>query len=469
MTETAEPTRRPPLVAADLYDRVPCGLLTVAEDGQVLQVNATLASWLGMTGDELVEASIAELLEPAAQVFYHTRLLPAVLDHGEVREIAMSFRTTNEATLPVLVNARADSIDGAALVHLAVFDASQRQEFERQLLAARRSAEESQARTVALQNATTTFGDSESVEELAQALANSVQVALAAEGVAVFLKGHQTKHAGRTIPFDAALPPDGIPEEATQGTDVRMWSRGNSNSSPEVLTALTAAQIETMLVMPLLGRDAVVGHLGCYFAREPNLDEHTTELLRSLCRQAAQTISRLQLQTQLAAIALYDPLTGLANRALLRDHITRSVAAAQATHEPLALIFVDLDDFKSVNDELDHTAGDSVLKLIATRLRSSVRNDDLVCRYGGDEFIVVCQNTDEDAAATIAERIRVAIRQPLHTDGWQRTVTASVGVTVHAASLSHVLSGPDLLRVADRAMYRSKGRGKDQVSIITLG
>ncbi|MFP3380876.1 GGDEF domain-containing protein, partial [Bacillus sp. SIMBA_069] len=88
--------------------------------------------------------------------------------------------------------------------------------------------------------------------------------------------------------------------------------------------------------------------------------------------------------------------------------------------------------------------------------------DDLVCRYGGDEFIIVCRNTDHDAAAAIAERIRVAIKQPLHDDGWQRAITASVGVTVHRPGGSRVLDGPELLRVADKAMYRSKDRGKDQ-------
>lgn len=103
----------------------------------------------------------------------------------------------------------------------------------------------------------------------------------------------------------------------------------------------------------------------------PDLNESTAELLRSLCLQATQTISRLQLQKELSAIALYDPLTGFANRALLRNHITSAVTAAAAHEEPLALIFVDLDDYKSVNDELDHTAGDTVLKVIATRLTAT--------------------------------------------------------------------------------------------------
>lgn len=466
MTDTAEPTRQLVPAVADLYDRVPCGLLTVTDDGLIAQVNATFASWVGVNVSALIETPVTELLEPAAQIFYETRLLPAILE-GEVREIAMSFRTTDHTTLPVLVNARADNMHGTPLIHFAVFDASQRQEFERQLLAARRSAEESEARTVALQNATTTFGDSESVETLAQALAESVRGALGAEAVAVFLEDHEPRLAAGTVPVDAALLAGGIPEGPAGATDFQIWSTRNDDDDPAVLSALTAANMESMVSVQLLGRDGAVGHLGCYFSSEPELDEHTTQLLRSLCRQAAQAISRLKLQAQLAAIALYDPLTGLANRVLLRNHISAAVEAAAIRQEPVALIFVDLDNFKSVNDELDHTAGDAVLKFVATRLTAAVRSDDLVARYGGDEFIIVCQNTGYEQATAIAERVRVAIKEPLLTDQWQRTVTASVGVTIHTASGGPALNGHDLLRMADNAMYRSKDQGKDKVTVIS--
>lgn len=466
MTKTAEPMTDPPIPPGDLYDRVPCGLLTVAEDGQIVLVNATFLAWLGVSDDHQPPRVLADLLETGAQAFYETRLLPTVLGQGEVREITMSFRAADQTTLPALVNARADHIDEARLIHLAVFDARQRQDYERQLLAAQRSAEESEARTVALQNATTAFGESETVEALAQALSDSMREALGADAAAVFLGDHDPRLAGGTVPLDAALLPGGLPAEAAMTGDIRVWSTRNPDDDPVALRALQAAQLESMVVVPLLRRDTVVGYLGCYFSREPLLDGHTSELLRSLCRQAAQTISRLQLQTQLAAIALYDPLTGLANRVLLRNHIISSVAAAAARQEPLALIFVDLDDFKSVNDELDHTAGDSVLKLVATRLTAAVRSEDLVSRYGGDEFIIVCQNTDQDQAAAIAERIRVAIKQPLYGDGWQRSITASVGVTVHSVQAAHQLNGPELLRLADKAMYRSKNLGKDQVTIL---
>ncbi|MDR6970187.1 diguanylate cyclase [Leifsonia shinshuensis] len=461
-------TSVPPVSPDELYDRAPCGLLTLTEAGRIVRVNATFSAWTGITPEQLTGTPLSDLLEPGARIFYETRFVPILHLEGEVREVALAFRTTRDAALPVLVNAAVDRGGATPLVHVAVFDASRRQDYERQLLTARRIAESSEARTRVLQNATTAFGESETVERLAQALAESAREALGAAAAAVFLDDHHPRVAGGTVPLDPDLLPGGVPPEALAADGILTWTVRDGQQHPDAASALRAARLDTILTVPLLQAGTPIGTLACYFSRPPELDDHATDLLRSLCRQAAQTVARLRLQAQLAAIALHDPLTGLANRVLLRTHIAASVTAAIERQEPLALIFVDLDDFKAVNDDLDHTAGDTVLKLIAARLSSAVRGDDLVCRYGGDEFIIVCRDTDHERAAAIAERIRVAIKQPLHDDGWTRTITASVGVTVHTPGHSRVLDGPELLRVADKAMYRSKDRGKDQVSVIAL-
>lgn len=455
-----------PLSSAELYDRVPCGLVTVTEDGRIQLANATFSAWTGLSSDRLIGMPFTDLLEPAARLFYETRFLPVLQLQGDVSEIALSLRTADGSDLPVLLNAALDRATETPLVHFAVFAASQRQDYERQLLAARRDAESSEARTLVLQNASVAFGDSETVETLAQALADSARGGLAASAAAVFLDDHEPRLTGGTVPIDAALLPGGLPAGCAAPDAITVWSVRDERTDPDIARALRASRLEAVLAAPLLNGTTAIGTLACYFGREPELDEHTTELLRSLCRQAAQTLTRVRLQAQLAAIALYDSLTGLANRVLLRDHITASVAAATERHQPLALIFVDLDDFKAINDELDHTAGDTVLKLVAARLTSAVRSEDLVCRYGGDEFLIVCRNTDREHASIIAERIRAAVKQPLYSDGWQRVITASVGVTVHTPEAGGLLNGPELLRIADKAMYRSKDRGKDQVTVI---
>ncbi|MEN0083180.1 MAG: diguanylate cyclase [Leifsonia sp.] len=456
------------LSGTDLYDSAPCGLLTISTTGSIIHVNATFASWVGMAGSTLIGSPFPELLEPGARDFYENRFLPILHLQQQVREIVLSLRTGDGSMLPVLVNADLRTAGTAdPVIQLAVFAAGERHDYERQLVAARRDAEASEARTRILQNATTALGDADTIDGVAHALAASAREAIPAAHTAVFLDDHTPPLVAGTVPVDAALLPGGLPHPVEPGTEpLHTWSVRDTDD-PVTVTALQGSGVDTILAVALTREARRIGTLTCYFDHQPHLDQHALDLLEALCRQAAQALARLQLRTQLAAIALYDPLTGLTNRFLLRSHITAAVAAAIDQQHPLALLFVDLDDFKSVNDDLDHTAGDTVLKLVAARLTAAVRSEDLVCRYGGDEFIIVCQNTDHEEAATIAERVRIVIKQPFTADGWQRSITASVGVTVHTTAPTHLLNGPDLLRVADKAMYRSKDRGKDTVTVIT--
>lgn len=466
MSLTSAEISQPPLSAAELYDLAPCGLLTVGVDGRIVSVNQTFAAWTGTPVSSLVGSPLPNLLEAGARTFFETRLLPVVRAQGEVRELALSFTGGDNEILPALINAAIDQKDQVELVHLAVFDASARQAYERELLAAQRNAEHAEARTRILQDASTAFIESDTVETLAHALARIARAATGADAAAVFINDDEPRLVAGVVPIDAALLAP-RPPEGQNNTALRSWSTKAEDPDPQVKTALEASGLETMLAAPLARDSQISGTLMCYFSRDPEMDEQSNELLVSLCRQAAQALARLQLQAQLAAIALYDPLTGLANRVLLRSHITTSVETALTKQQPLALIFVDLDDFKSVNDELGHSAGDTVLTVIANRLTAAVRTDDLVCRFGGDEFIVVCQDTTKTQALIVAERIRNAIKQPIPGDGWHRTITASVGVTTHATTTGHSLTGPELLRTADLAMYRAKDHGKDRVSLIT--
>lgn len=453
------------LAPGTLYDRAPCGLVTMDDDGRIVRANTTFANWIG-GGADVVGSSLSAFLGPGDRIFYQTRLLPLLHLKGKITEVALSLRTADGVSVPVLLNGAVDRAGQQALTHLAVFDARERQGYERQLLAARRSAERSEARTRVLQNATAAFGDSETVDDVAHALAASTAEGLGASAAAVYLDDGEPRAAGGTVPPELAQLAGSLIGSASAAADVVNRSTADDPADPAVLAALRSARVESVLVVPLLRGGDRIGSLLCCFALEPELDDHTIELARALCRQAAQTLARLRLQAQLAAIALQDSLTGLANRVLLRTHMADSALRAQENGRPLALIFVDLDDFKAVNDELGHAAGDAVLRITAARLRTAVRTEDLVCRYGGDEFIVVCQDTGPEEAAVVAERIRVAVRQPLQGDGWRRTVTASVGVTVHVNGPAHRLDEAQLLHVADEAMYRAKDRGKDQVSVV---
>jgi diguanylate cyclase (GGDEF)-like protein/PAS domain S-box-containing protein len=174
---------------------------------------------------------------------------------------------------------------------------------------------------------------------------------------------------------------------------------------------------------------------------------------------SADLTERKLFEDHLAHEASHDPLTGLPNRAMLRELLEQAAARTNRHHGTLAVMFVDLDRFKEVNDQLGHAAGDHVLIEAANRIRGALRLGDVVARYGGDEFVVLCEDAGAEAGSlTIADRIRAAMRLPFVVDGEVTGVGASVGI-----SLSDGSDDIDvLLGFADEALYEAKRSGRDR-------
>ena len=170
------------------------------------------------------------------------------------------------------------------------------------------------------------------------------------------------------------------------------------------------------------------------------------------------TTDRKRLEAQLLHDALHDPLTGLANRVLFRDHLERALARRRRSRTGVALLFLDLDDFKDVNDSFGHAAGDRVLVEVARRLSETVRAEDVVARQGGDEFTVLLVSVRGPAeAAASAERLIEALARPIDLGDEAIGIGVSIGVAMAARA------GPvadDLLAHADAAMYAAKADGK---------
>ena len=160
--------------------------------------------------------------------------------------------------------------------------------------------------------------------------------------------------------------------------------------------------------------------------------------------------------------AVHDPLTGLANRVLLVDRLDHALAGADRKARWLAVLYVDLDGFKAVNDTWHHAAGDEVLQIVAERLSGAVRPDDTVARFGGDEFVVLCEDLADAAdIVRVAERILEELTRPIqHRDGTCR-LAASIGVVLAGGPTSSAA----LIEAADRAMYRAKRRGGASVEL----
>jgi diguanylate cyclase (GGDEF)-like protein len=184
-------------------------------------------------------------------------------------------------------------------------------------------------------------------------------------------------------------------------------------------------------------------------------------------RKAHDELSRRQ--EELAFLATHDPLTGLPNRTLILDRVEQMLVRARRSQAPVAALFVDLDNFKGINDTLGHGAGDRLLKSVAARLRGAIRDTDALGRLGGDEFVVVAEGISLAAGPElIAERLLEALAQPFklsdEPDAGRLTVTASVGIAMGDRG-----SAEELLRDADIAMYRAKWDGKNRSVVFESG
>ncbi len=171
---------------------------------------------------------------------------------------------------------------------------------------------------------------------------------------------------------------------------------------------------------------------------------------------------RKQLDASLRYQALHDALTGLPNRTLLDERMGHALAAGPVRGGTVAVMFLDLDRFKVLNDAEGHAAGDAVLVEVAQRLLAAVRPEDTVARFGGDEFVVLCETGGLVAAHHVAERLHESLQQPFHAEGPARFLSASIGIaTAHRDS-----TAADLLRDADAAMYRAKDLGRGRTAVV---
>lgn len=176
-----------------------------------------------------------------------------------------------------------------------------------------------------------------------------------------------------------------------------------------------------------------------------------------LARAVRYAIERKRAEDRLAYLAQHDSLTGLANRFLFRDRLQQAIARSRRTNQLVGLLLLDLDGFKAVNDTLGHECGDRLLRVVAERLYSCVREVDTVCRLGGDEFTVLLEDVSSAPdLATVAGRILDSISKPFSLDGHQATVGVSVGITVFPIDNQEI---DGLLKHADAAMYRAKELG----------
>lgn len=456
----------------DLYEHAPCGYLSTTLDGAIVRVNATFLSWTGYRRADLIGRPFVSCFRPGSQLLFETRYRSVLHLSGQANEVALSLRTADGGSLPILINGVvvADEDRGPRAVRVAVFEARQRQEYERELLAARRLAESSEARVRILQSASSTFAAAASETAVADRLADGAQEAFAASQASVYLlddEGSLRLASGRPLLelMGRTEGPDEALVEAPRPIVVHREDAAASSAGSA--SAMRSARTETLATVALAEGPTRFGLLICSFQRARAFDGNDLELLEALALQASHVLTRIRLQRQLEHLALYDQLTGLASRPLVHRMLAEALGSTEPRGGALALIFVDLDGFKAINDELGHSAGDRALREIGGRLSAAVRQDDVVGRLGGDEFIVICTVVDREAAGRVVERLHAALREPLSGRAGAVRVTCSIGVALYSGGGS----APDpevLIEQADAAMYRSKRAGKNRTTTVEV-
>ncbi len=230
-----------------------------------------------------------------------------------------------------------------------------------------------------------------------------------------------------------------------------------------------APQPSCAMCVPLLDGERLVGVLNLNAAPEHTYTERHLASMSVFGVQAGKAIARAQADEfqkrrpgRGDLRVMRDPLTGLPNRALLFDRVGNALARRRPPGHAVVVLFLDLDDFKRVNDSLGHTAGDQVLITLAERLRSSVRMGDSVAHFGGDEFAILLEASDAAEATAAANRILGDLNKPFHLEGREVRFSASVGI---ALEYSSDVGAEDVVRNALMALHHAKAKGKGQVSV----
>jgi diguanylate cyclase (GGDEF)-like protein len=301
------------------------------------------------------------------------------------------------------------------------------------------------------------------LERALAGVADELRAATVADVALILVGGGEMADAfsvvnGADVDVGAALllhgdGPMGTAFRRPEGGAVQLGATAGSVESDLGLRALCAA--------PLRIADHTLGVIA--IASEAPFTAVQTDLLEATAEQVALALERYRFLALVQRQASIDDLTGLSNHRFLVDYLGQQVALAERMAAPLAILMLDIDHFKRLNDTRGHSAGDDALVAFAGALTASVRRADLAARYGGEEFVVVMSNTRRDEAGMVAEKIRAAVAAAVvgrGADGEDVHITVSIGV---AAYPDDTTSAGELIALADRALYAAKHAGRNRV------
>ncbi len=420
-------------------------IISVDHEGRIVEFNAAARRLLGYSRAEVLGREVADTIVPPGQrAEIRRRLRDLTLtgdteDIGEPRE-AVAMRADG-SLVPVQVFVFPAYVKGKLLLTAYIRDLSDMRR-EQRLAAAR-------------QRAVRTLTVSLSLAEAAPAVLDAVVSGLDCDEARLWLLEGSAR-------LTLAATSGSLQSESR--SDDALARRALDLTSP-AWDGPAAGRPGASVAVPMRVGGQSLGALEARSGRLSERDGRWPELLGDVASQLGLFLERQRAEAELQRFARYDGLTGLPNRAFFRETLQRTLARVARERTRLALIFVDLDGFKAVNDSLGHAAGDAVLQLVAERLRAVTRSSDIVARIGGDEFVVLVQSlVRADDAALVARALLDSVARPCVVEDHDLTLGASAGIAVCPEDGSEAEA---LLHNADLAMYRAKQEGRNRYRFFT--
>ena len=449
---------------AAILESAPDPVIIMNHEGRVVEINHAAERALGWPRERMVGRTIAETFAPPSGADPHRRALAHYLATGGGvlvdRRVEMTARRADGKEIPIEIAVSATSLSGKAFFTAYLRDVSEAKRVERMKSALYRIAD-----TGATASDTREFCGTvhQVVGELVYA--RNFYIALRDDGQDTF-----------TFPYFVdevdAEPPQGAQKKTLTSYVLRTGIPLLAN--PTLFEDLVArGEVETVgggsldwIGIPLKKQNHPFGVLAVQ-SYDPALryTDADLEVLSVLSHQVASALERREAEAQIEHLAFHDALTGLPNRRMLVDRLDLAIAQARREGHHVAVLFLDLDSFKTINDTLGHTTGDQVLKTTAQRLLSRLRKGDTLARVGGDEFTAVVRGFVHPAdTAKVAQTFQSALRDPVLAEERELFVTGCTGISVFPDDGDDVET---LLRNADTALHRAKEQGHDTFRLYT--
>jgi len=442
----------------ETFELAGSGIAHVDMDERFIRVNPKWCALLGYSAAELIGRSVKELSHPDDHSV--TDAERARVHRGEIDAVHFEKRFVRKDGSLMWVDLT------IAIAH----DEARRPLYEISVMediTERKRAEERRAAQLRYQEKIARFGEAalarRDTGELITEAVRSLLEGLGGGAVAYLEHGAAERQAvvrcAEGLPRDP--PPHVVAYEAGDPLG-QVLERGTPCTG---MLAYAWAAGRSVALAPVTREQGARGALCILADASLALGPEETRFLAAAASVLSAGLKRIESESRLAFLAQFDPLTGLPNRALLADRFAQTLVQARRHGSQLGVLFVDMDDFKLVNDSLGHAAGDELLKEIARRLEAGVRSGDTVARIAGDEFAVVLADlAAPDDAAVVAQKLIERLGAAVHVQGHELFVTASVGIALFPADGGDVET---LLGAADAAMYRAKQAGRNSFQFFT--